>query len=153
MIYLEDRTLMGFDISHLQREAEHAATLYQEPRYRAVRRWFTAVAAAVKVERERRATGNGAFPVIVLWEPDPDVAATDADLELDLVLSSTTVVRNLARTMYARELRNAWHDLLVQLAELRDARRLDRRRRSTGALIHGPVRGWSEGPQDVDDAA
>lgn len=146
MIYLEDRTLMGFDISYLKREADHAAKQYHEPRYAAVRDWFRAVATAVQVERDRRPEGIGRFPVVVHWQPDPDVPRHESDWQLELVLSATAVVTNVERTLYARELRNAWHSLAVQLAELRDQRR---RERSAGELIYGPIRGWGEGPDDA----
>lgn len=138
MIYLTDCTLIGWDISYLHREAERAAKQYTEPRWQAVRDWFLAVAEAVRIERERR-TGDGplTYPVIVRWEPDPDVARPVADEQLDLVMGATTVIRDVERTKYGRELRNLWHDLLVQLAELRDQRHADRRALSIGEFVYG----------------
>jgi hypothetical protein len=85
------------------------------------------VSYAASRELERRGVHGFAEPMTVRWEPPADAARSIADQVLDMVLSATTVVFNARRSAHAAEMRDVWHDLMVQLAELRDQRRLERR--------------------------
>jgi hypothetical protein len=146
------------DPAALRREAEHAGAKMTEPHLAPVRDLFAAIAGVCKAEHSRRSGSSvGRFPLRLSWSL-PDGHPKDVDLALELCLGAIGVMLNVERHgSTGREIRNAWHSLAVQLTELRDQRKAERRIFDRIRAVEAGYRGgYGFGPDDpeaADDAA
>jgi hypothetical protein len=146
------------DPAALRREAELAVSKLSAPHEAPVRALMEAVAGVCKAENSRRSgPGVNRFPLRLSWSL-PDGMPADVDQSLDITISFVAVMFNAERRgSVGRSIRDAWHSLAVQLTELRDQRKAERRIFDRLRAVEGGYRGgYGFGPDDpeaADDAA